>query len=189
MLDARLAYASEGSISSLDRLHQLLDRRRTAAVACAISAALRRAPAGGSIVDVGNGSLCACIAAGLQPGRPVISLESSATSPAVAITLWRGFISNLEECHGLRIAVVDTTCSDTDALRAALAEAQGEGQGPPRVSMIMAEPYYHCCAGRRWLLAPLASVSTPRLRRQLLNPNPARIALKLLILLTDPWVL
>ena len=129
-------------------------------------------------IDVCDGSLCACIAAGLVgtrgAGGGVLSLQNAPSSPPVARHMWARFVERLAEGGGgagaggacVGVALADATCDDTEGLRALLLELQQQPpppRSPPppedgrsvagRLGLVMGEPFYHCVAGRQTLSA------------------------------------
>lgn len=113
--------------------------------------------------------------------RVVLSLEKGGSSPPVPCRMWRAFAERLvahigQDRNALDTAlrVVQAACHETDVVRAALDASCRHGQddegggsvigeagsreatdhlNSKSVSLIMAEPYYSCCAGRQTLCA------------------------------------
>ena len=159
--------------TSIERVWELSNPERTRSYAKAIQEALRAGPSRAMVVDVSEGAMCACIAAGLLSGGDaasdsgaVISLEPASASPPVPRRMWAAFAERLRKAYGVNLTVVDAQCDETSAVRDAImsvaadggeaASAAGGGAAettPPCISLVVAEPYYHCCAGRATLSA------------------------------------
>ena len=186
-LDAWLAFAPAASESStpastVERVWELCDRDRTIRYANAIRKALRDGPQRATVLDVSDGCLCACIAAGILSNRAptgvgqsggasggvVLSLEHAANSPDVPRRMWRSFVQRLQATYGVEVTLLDASCAETQTLRDAIdaaAAAEGDEVAPSAggdasggapaggLTLVVAEPYYHCCAGRHTLSA------------------------------------
>ena len=194
-LDLRLAMspaASEDCAPSapIERVWELCDTERTRRYTEAIAVILRDLSVPVVCLDVADGCFLACITAGMLHKHAeisscrrgvVLSLENSRSCQEVPRRMWRSFVGRLDSSCGVRVAVVDANCTQTDRIREALlsAAAQGEEEGATSsssagasssassssgadasasnggVNLIVAEPFYHCCGNGRPTLSAL----------------------------------
>ena len=114
----------------------------------------------------------------------MLSLENLESSPHVATRLWRRFVERLVDTLGAPyVHLTETRADQTVQMREVIIQAlagaddlggadseEGADSEGGLIGMIMAEPYYHCCAGRASLSA-LLFYAQVRVLRPLCHPE------------------